>query len=292
VVLQTLEKERERRTRSAVEVKTQIQSITADPRPRAGNGSHNPLDSHGGVAGRKRKMVFAVSVIVLLLSLAGMFWVFVGGPGKPILFDSGPGDVAIVTIRNGVGRQLREAGAVYSWLEVSVAVQRDSATPFLVRYGGLENLRGVDGNAVAPNGEFLMEYAGAGKWQGALAGIQFAVQVASRDKTDLPFVADAELLGKWQVVDFVDTQAEFNPQKRRFKGDFLFRAVEFLEGGNSSLPWLTWTKGFIIHMGDQTAARYEIRRVGTHTYLFFEWKSGDVIIAGRKPAYYVLQRNS
>jgi bla regulator protein BlaR1 len=65
--------------------------------------------------------------------------------------------------------------------------------------------------------------------------------------------------------------------------------LTFLENGRTSKPWWTWTKGLLLHRGDQTASHYEIKEIGGAPYLFLEWKSGDVTIAGMKPHYYVLK---
>jgi bla regulator protein BlaR1 len=48
--------------------------------------------------------------------------------------------------------------------------------------------------------------------------------------------------------------------------------------------------GVVMHRGDKTASRYVIKAIQGTSYLFFEWKSGDVMIGGRKPQYYVLKK--
>ena len=202
---------------------------------------------------------------------------------------SGPAEVIVQTIRNEVGRQLREAGATYDDLQVTVAVDRDSATPFKVSYRGLRNFKGGDGSAAGPDGAFIMEYSGAGQWRGALAGRQFTVTVGSKDKIDLPFVNDPQVIGRWKSVDFVHAIAEFDPESLRSTGELYFKGLTFLENGETTEPWLTWTKGVLIHHGDQTASRYEIREIKGRPYLFLEWKSGDFTISGRKPPYCVLR---
>ena len=84
------------------------------------------------------------------------------------------------TIQHEVGRQLREAGAMHVDLQAVVAIHRDSATPYKVVYHGLQNSKGADGTTPAADGEFIMEYTGAGQWQGKLAGTQFTVGSAAR----------------------------------------------------------------------------------------------------------------
>ncbi|MGA2221013.1 MAG: serine/threonine-protein kinase [Verrucomicrobiia bacterium] len=204
-----------------------------------------------------------------------------------------PGRVIAQTIQHEVGRQLREAGATYDDLQVSVAILRDSATPFKVSYRGLQNFKGADGTTPGTNGEFIMKYIGSGQWQGALAGTQFTVTVGSQDNIDLPFVNDPQVVGDWESVDFVVHASDFNPDKPNPAGNKLFlKGLTFLENGKMPQPWMTWTKGVVIHHGDKTASHYEIREINGKLYMLFEWKSGDYTISGMKPYYYVLKKTS
>ena len=93
-------------------------------------------------------------------------------------------------IRSEVAARLAEAGAGYADIQVTVAVKRDSATPFKVTYRGLHNFTGSDGTTPQTDGEFIMNYIGGGQWQGALAGTQFIASVGTKDNIDLPFVND------------------------------------------------------------------------------------------------------
>jgi hypothetical protein len=201
------------------------------------------------------------------------------------------GPIAIIQekIRSEVVARLAEAGAGYDDLQVTVAVKRDSATPFKVSYRGLRNFKGSDGTTPDADGAFIMEYIGGGQWQGALAGTQFTASVGTKDNIDLPFVNDPQVLGEWDSVDFVADISEFNPGQRASKGKLFLKGLTFLENGKTPQPWWTWTKGVLIHHGDQTASHYEIREIKGQSYLFLEWRSGDVTIAGMKPRYYVLQ---
>jgi hypothetical protein len=47
-----------------------------------------------------------------------------------------------------------------------------------------------------------------------------------------------------------------------------------------------------MHQGDRTSSHYELREVQGWLYLFYEWKTGDVTIAGMKPHYYVLRKKT
>jgi bla regulator protein BlaR1 len=111
-----------------------------------------------------------------------------------------------------------------------------------------------------------------------------------RDNTDLPFRDDPAVLGAWESVDFVEAPEKFNPGARAWQGDLYLKELVFLPKGKGAKPWWTWTKGVVLHSGDQTASKYEIKKLAGADYMFFEWKSGDYIFRGAKPFYYVLKR--
>ena len=204
----------------------------------------------------------------------------------------GPGEVIADKIRSAVAQKLKEAGAGYDDLQVTVAVKRDSATPFKVSYRGLRNFTATNGKTPDANGNFIMKYIGGGQWQGKLGGMQFTVPVGTQDNINLPFVNDPQVLGQWESVDFVADPADFTPDKPSWEGRLYLKGLTFLEGGKTPQPWWTWTKGVVIHHGDKTASHYDIRKLNGKLYLFFEWKSGDVTISGMKPHYYVLTKKA
>ena len=110
------------------------------------------------------------------------------------------------------------------------------------------------------------------------------------DDINIPFVADQAVLGKWVSVDFVRTPGAFTPGIQSFNGDLYLEGLNFLPNGRTAQPWWTWTKGILMHKGDRTAARYEIRQIDGQEYMFLEWKSGDYTIRHQTPQYYVLKK--
>jgi beta-lactamase regulating signal transducer with metallopeptidase domain len=111
------------------------------------------------------------------------------------------------------------------------------------------------------------------------------------DKIDYPFVNDPQVLGRWESVDFVRTMQDFDPAAPKWKGDLFLKELVFLKGGKTPQHWQTWTKGLVLHLGgDHTASKYTIKEIGSSKYMFFEWKSGDYILAHRTPQYYVLKK--
>jgi len=110
------------------------------------------------------------------------------------------------------------------------------------------------------------------------------------DKIEYTFLNDAQVLGEWKSVDFVRNISDFTPTSRTWKKNLFLKNLHFLKGGDTKKPYLNWTKGLVIHVGDKTASRYLIKNIGGTNYLFFEWKSGDYILRYQKPRYYVLKQ--
>jgi hypothetical protein len=202
-----------------------------------------------------------------------------------------PGPLQIIPerIKAELSARLTEAGAACESLDVTVAARQDRATPFKVTYRGLRNFTGTDGSVPPADGAFIMKYAGAGQWQGALAGKLLTANVGATDNIDVMFFDDPQVIGEWESVDFVDAPTSFNPAQKTWKGRLFLKELTFLAGGKTAKPWWTWTKGYLLHSGDKTASHYEIREISGVRYLFLEWKSGDVTISGMKPHYYVLK---
>ncbi len=111
------------------------------------------------------------------------------------------------------------------------------------------------------------------------------------DDIDLPFVNDPAALGSWRSVAFVDKSADFRPGAPA-AADLYLKELVFLPDGKGGNPWWTWTKGAVMHKGDRTAARYEIKKLAGAEYMFFEWKSGDYTIRHMAPKYYVLKKEA
>jgi hypothetical protein len=122
------------------------------------------------------------------------------------------------------------------------------------------------------------------------------------DNISLSFANDPDVLGKWVSVDFVRTPDGYVPGRRPIIGELFLKEMIFLNDGNlaaaygeekidTSRPWLNWTKGFIMHKGgDHTASKYLIKEIDGSKYLFFEWKSGDVLYFHTASPYYVLKK--
>lgn len=135
-------------------------------------------------------------------------------------------------------------------------------------------------------------------------GMNGNAQQIIEDKLDYDFVNDEEVLGKWEAVDFVKTENDFEVGKKSWKDDLYLKDLIFLPYGKMAQPiagnhqsdettpveWLTWTKGIVMHKGDKTASAYEIKEINGEKYMFYQWKSGDYIYRGMTPYYYVLKQ--
>ncbi len=102
-----------------------------------------------------------------------------------------------------------------------------------------------------------------------------------------PFVSDPEVIGQWKSVDFVPSVEDFQPGEQLFAGDLYLKELTFKPNGKTSGIWY-WSKGFYWHPDEKRKGHYEIRTLNGTKYLFLEWLSGDVLLRGQPPEYYVL----
>lgn len=103
------------------------------------------------------------------------------------------------------------------------------------------------------------------------------------------FRTDAAIVGNWKSVDFVENPDAFDPEKKTWTDELVLKQLTLYPDGTTSGPW-KWTQGDIYHPGDISHAKYEIRTINGHPYLFFEWISGDVLLRHQAPSYYVLMK--
>ncbi|MCE5230464.1 M56 family metallopeptidase [bacterium] len=150
---------------------------------------------------------------------------------------------------------------------------------------------------VVKNGRIMDLSAPAGEAAATAAAEPFKVETTTDaegryvDKIDYPFVNDPRVIGRWQSVDFVDDPAKFNPAQKSWKGDLFLKGITFFPEGKVK-GWWKWTNGLLLHDGDKTASRYEIKQIDGYNYMFVEWKVGDYTIRHQKPSYYVLRQAS
>lgn len=116
-----------------------------------------------------------------------------------------------------------------------------------------------------------------------------------QDETDLPFVEDANIVGTWNSIDFVEEIRYFNPNEKFYTwGELLYKSITFKkngeavhESGGKAYNYLTYTKGLVLAIRNGTASKYTIKEINGKKYLFMEHKSGDYIWGGFVAGYYV-----
>ncbi len=122
---------------------------------------------------------------------------------------------------------------------------------------------------------------------------------AIEDKMDYPFETDAQMLGSWESVDFVKDIDKFKPDTKSWLDDLFLTNIKIKDNGKLSITTtkgensgnaILWTKGLLINKTNKTASKCIIKEIGSSTYMFYEWKSGDYIYRGMKPYYYVLKK--
>lgn len=122
------------------------------------------------------------------------------------------------------------------------------------------------------------------------------------DKTDLPFIEDDRVSGVWKAVDYISEISDFDPcVKFTEEKDLYINIINFMPRGictknirttfGSGNYMLRYTKGFVLDDKEMTAEEYVIKTINGKDFLFVQHKSGDYFYGGRKPYWYVFERN-
>ena len=133
-------------------------------------------------------------------------------------------------------------------------------------------------------------------------------EIGEWDDINRPFIDDPAVHGWWTSVDFVDNMQDFVPGSPKVAYVWM-KAMQFLPNGqvikyegdeNAALlerkkttTTAKWTSGTLLEAWENEetiAPAYTIHTINNADYLFFEWKSGDVIFGKLPPKYYVLKR--
>lgn len=116
-------------------------------------------------------------------------------------------------------------------------------------------------------------------------------EIGRHDDTNIPFVPDDTVVGKWRSVACVWTPEEFEGEATDIT--LWLRSVEFAADGRAvrnydGEEWQErWSKGVLIDERHATVSQYFFEKRNGVEYLFLEWKSGDYVYGGFEPAYYV-----
>ena len=123
-------------------------------------------------------------------------------------------------------------------------------------------------------------------------------EISICDNIDLPFVQDDNLVGVWNVVDYIsilDLQ-DYTPkqsEKKLFVQKYIVtkNGECIREDSQQNLLKQYWTKGYILNKYVKTASAYTIKEIENEQYLFMEWKSGDYTFAGKVTGMYVFKKD-
>ena len=122
------------------------------------------------------------------------------------------------------------------------------------------------------------------------------------DKTDLPFIEDNSVFGMWKAVTFISEISDFDPGVKYTEEKNLYiNHINFMPRGICTKNirsmhgygnyMLRYTKGFVLDDKEMTAEEYVIKTINGKDFLFVQHKSGDYFYGGRKPYWYVFERN-
>ncbi len=121
-----------------------------------------------------------------------------------------------------------------------------------------------------------------------------------KDNIDIEFKDDPSALGLWKIVDFVDKNTQFDPDKKQWKGGFVIDTLSILPNGEILVGFVKgdafktkWSKGVITFRFEAPVSmHYEIKKIKNKDYLIMEWKSGDYIFGGYIHGSYVFEKIS
>ena len=123
--------------------------------------------------------------------------------------------------------------------------------------------------------------------------------VIREDDVTQPFIDNEEMKGTWKSITFIKKIEDFTGKDNNMYPELYMQNLDIQESGRvlmhtldldnrSYTSILRWTGDTIINEGNKTASKCTIKKIDGETYMFYEWKSGDYIIGGEDPGYYVL----
>ena len=108
-----------------------------------------------------------------------------------------------------------------------------------------------------------------------------------------------DMLGNWEVVDYVSQIEEFDENNimMNLYSDGALSEIIIKEKGRIEIvtidgmhfeDGIKWSGHQIIHENHKTVSRCYIKEINGNKYMFYEYKNLDYIYRGQKPKYYVL----
>ncbi len=122
--------------------------------------------------------------------------------------------------------------------------------------------------------------------------LEFRTGNAQSNTYSSPAELTSDPVGHWVTIDFVDSVDQFNPETINWTGDLYLKSLTFQSNGQTDRSFWNWSNGILHHSGDNTDAKFFIKKISGKDYLFLEWINGDVINKCMAPKYYVLKKGS
>ncbi len=117
--------------------------------------------------------------------------------------------------------------------------------------------------------------------------------VSRNEDIDLPFENDEEVIGHWEMIDFLPCREMFHPLKQKSGAiEEMANGLYFLPGGERYW-WLGWTKGAVLadcgYPPRKSRNPYTLETIQGETYLFLEFKGANYYRGGR-PELWVFRK--
>ena len=118
--------------------------------------------------------------------------------------------------------------------------------------------------------------------------------VPNNDSLDVIFENDEQVIGRWELIDYLPSKEQFHPDK--LKSVITNERIDklcFLPGGE--WYWcFGWTKGYLLsrfgYPSQQGKNAYTIEKIKNETYLFVEMKFHDYYMRGGRPEVWVFRQ--
>lgn len=117
--------------------------------------------------------------------------------------------------------------------------------------------------------------------------------ISHNEELNQPFINDEDVIGHWEMIDFLPCREMFHPEKKKSGGlKELERGLYFLPEGERYWSF-GWTKGLLLsHCGCPVRLSqnpYTIEKIAGETYLFLEFKGPNYFRGGR-PELWVFRK--
>ena len=117
--------------------------------------------------------------------------------------------------------------------------------------------------------------------------------ISRNEDIDLPFENDEQVIGHWEMIDFLPCREMFHPLKQKSGGiEEMANGLYFLPGGERYW-WFGWTKGVVLSQCGYPPRKsrnpYTLETIQGEAYLFLEFKGPNYYRGGR-PELWVFRK--